>query len=89
MEEEKSVENNRATYKSVTEPRKSDEQEPPKEFDKTNKGGRRADDESAKGARENVTDNEEEEPARVSNSHAVGYYLKHRINEKLIESKKQ
>ncbi|GJZ76376.1 nucleotide-binding alpha-beta plait domain-containing protein, partial [Tanacetum coccineum] len=35
--------------------------------------------------RENVTKNEEEEPAGVSSSHTVGYYLKHRINEKLIE----
>ncbi|GKF18889.1 hypothetical protein Tco_0063807 [Tanacetum coccineum] len=85
MEEEKNVENNRPVDKSVVEPSKSDEQEPPKEVHKTNEGGRRADDEPAKGARENVTKNEEEEPAGVSSSHAVGYYLKHRINEKLIE----
>ncbi|GKE80656.1 protein kinase-like domain, concanavalin A-like lectin/glucanase domain protein [Tanacetum coccineum] len=75
----KRVENNGATDKSVAEPSKSDEQEPPKEVDKTNEGGRRADDEPAKGARENVTKNEEEEPAGVSSSHAVRYYLKHRV----------
>ncbi|GJZ95376.1 zinc finger, CCHC-type containing protein [Tanacetum coccineum] len=83
--EEKSVENSRETDKSVVEPRKSDEQEPPKEVHKTNEGGRRVDDEPAKVARENVTKNKKEEPAGVSSSHAVGYYLKHRINKKLIE----
>ncbi|GJZ56844.1 hypothetical protein Tco_0612338 [Tanacetum coccineum] len=85
IEEEKNVENNGATDKSVAEPSKSDEQEPPKEVDKTNKGGRRADDEPAKSARENITKNEKEEPAGISSSHTVGYYLKHKINEKLIE----
>ncbi|GJV10089.1 hypothetical protein Tco_1351630 [Tanacetum coccineum] len=54
----------RATDKSMAEPSKSDEQEPPKEVDKTNEGRRRADDEPAKGARENVTKNKEEEPSR-------------------------
>ncbi|GKA35680.1 zinc finger, CCHC-type containing protein [Tanacetum coccineum] len=43
------------------------------------------DDKLAKSVRENVMKNEEEEPVRVSSSHAVGYYLKHRIKEKLIE----
>ncbi|GKE27150.1 hypothetical protein Tco_1442534, partial [Tanacetum coccineum] len=85
IEEEKSVENNGATDKSVAEPSKFDEQKPPKEVDKPNESGRRANEEPAKGARENVTKNKEEEPAGVSSSHTVGYYLKHRINEKLIE----
>ncbi|GKE73951.1 hypothetical protein Tco_1535992, partial [Tanacetum coccineum] len=56
--------------KSAPEPNKSDEQKPPKEVDKPNKGGIRVDDEPAKGARENVIKNEEEEPAGVSSSHA-------------------
>nr|GEX47661.1 hypothetical protein [Tanacetum cinerariifolium]GEY52584.1 hypothetical protein [Tanacetum cinerariifolium]GEY53194.1 hypothetical protein [Tanacetum cinerariifolium] len=85
MEEEKSIENNETIDKSVAEPSKSDEQEPPKEVDKKNEGGIRVYDEPTKGARENVTKNEKEVPARVSSSHAVGYYLKHRITEKLIE----
>ncbi|GJV33641.1 hypothetical protein Tco_1394041 [Tanacetum coccineum] len=85
IEEEKSVENNGATDRSVAEPRKYDEQKPPKEVDKPNESGRRANEEPAKDARENVTKNKEEEPAGVSSSHAEGYYLKHRINEKLIE----
>ncbi|GKC17871.1 hypothetical protein Tco_1014653 [Tanacetum coccineum] len=70
IEEEKSVENNGATDQSMAEPSKSDEQ-PPKEADKPNEGGRRADDKPAKGASENVTKNEEEEPAGVSSSHAI------------------
>nr|GEW52283.1 hypothetical protein [Tanacetum cinerariifolium] len=69
MEEEKSVEKNRATDKSVTEPIEYDEQEPPKEVDKTNEGGRKVDDKPAKSARENVTKNEEEEPAGFSSPH--------------------
>ncbi|GJU11403.1 hypothetical protein Tco_1133799 [Tanacetum coccineum] len=66
MEEEKSVENNRATDKSMAKPSKSDEQKPPKEDNKPNEGRRRADDDPAKGARENVIKNKEEEPAGVS-----------------------
>nr|GEV32447.1 hypothetical protein [Tanacetum cinerariifolium] len=69
----------------MAKPSKYDEQKPPKEVDKPNEGRRRADNEPAKGARDNVTKNKEEEPAEVSSSHTVGYYLKHEINEKLIE----
>ncbi|GJZ52326.1 hypothetical protein Tco_0606841 [Tanacetum coccineum] len=50
-----------------------------------NEGERRIDDEPAKSAKENVTKNKEDEPAGVSSSHVVGYYLKHKTNEKLIE----
>nr|GEU37251.1 hypothetical protein [Tanacetum cinerariifolium] len=46
---------------------------------------RKADDEPAKSAWENVTKNKEDEPVGVSSSHALGYYLKHRINKKIIE----
>ncbi|GKE85069.1 hypothetical protein Tco_1558811, partial [Tanacetum coccineum] len=46
---------------------------------------RRADDEPTKSVRENVMKNEEEEAAGASSSYTVGYYLKHRIKEKLIE----
>ncbi|GKA63140.1 MAK10-like protein [Tanacetum coccineum] len=54
---------------------------PKKEVDKTNK----VDEKLAKSVRENVTKNEEEDPAGVHSFHAIWYYLKHRINEKLIE----
>ncbi|GJX86921.1 hypothetical protein Tco_0337695 [Tanacetum coccineum] len=69
----------------MTDPSKSDEQKPSKEVDKINEGGRMADDEPTNGARENATKNKKEEPIGVSSSHAVGYYLKHKINEKLIK----
>ncbi|GJU70947.1 zinc finger, CCHC-type containing protein [Tanacetum coccineum] len=52
-----------------------------REVDETNE----VDDKLAKSVRENVMKNEEEERVGVSSSHAVGYYLKHRINRKLIE----
>ncbi|GJR48926.1 MAK10-like protein [Tanacetum coccineum] len=85
IEEEYSVKNNEAIDKSVVEPSKSDEEEPPIEVDKTSKIERRTNDKLAKSAREKVTKNKEEEPTGVSSSQAVGYYLKHKINEKLIE----
>nr|GEU34218.1 putative reverse transcriptase domain-containing protein [Tanacetum cinerariifolium] len=66
--EEESIENNEATDKSMAEPSKSDEQKPLKEVDKLNEAGRRADDKPAKGARENVTKNKEDEPVGVSSS---------------------
>nr|GFB37073.1 hypothetical protein [Tanacetum cinerariifolium] len=46
---------------------------------------RRAYDEPTKSVRANVTKNEEEEAVGASSFYTVGYYLKHRINEKLIE----
>ncbi|GJR13848.1 MAK10-like protein [Tanacetum coccineum] len=83
--EEKNVGNNGAIGESVVEPSNYEEEKPLKEVDMTNEVERRTDDKPAKSVRENVTKNEEEEPAGVSSSYAVGYYLKHRINEKLIE----
>ncbi|GJW34415.1 MAK10-like protein [Tanacetum coccineum] len=71
----------RAIGESIVEPRKSEEENPLKEVDEANE----VDDKLAKSVKENITKNEEEEQTRVSSSHAVGYYLKHRINQKLIE----
>ncbi|GJV74207.1 hypothetical protein Tco_1494202 [Tanacetum coccineum] len=71
--------------KSVMEPGKPDEEEPLKGIDMKNEVGRKTDDESTKCARECVKKNEEDEPVGGSSSHTGGYYLKHRINEKLIE----
>ncbi|GJR38152.1 zinc finger, CCHC-type containing protein [Tanacetum coccineum] len=85
QEEEKDVGNNRAIIKSIVEPSKSEEEEPPKKAFVTNGVERRADDEPTKSVRENFMKNEEEEVAGVSSSHTAGYYLKHRIKEKLIE----
>ncbi|GKD43133.1 MAK10-like protein [Tanacetum coccineum] len=85
MEEEENRENNGQIDRSVMEPIKSTEEEPPEGIDTKNEVKRKADDEPAKSARKNVTKNEENEPARVSSSHDVRYYLKHRIDEKLIK----
>ncbi|GJT65871.1 MAK10-like protein [Tanacetum coccineum] len=71
--------------KSVMEPGKPDEEEPPKGIDTKNEVERKTDDKSTKSARECVKKNKEDEPVGGSNSHTGGYYLKHRINEKLIE----
>ncbi|GJT30935.1 retrotransposon protein, putative, ty1-copia subclass [Tanacetum coccineum] len=84
IEEEENGENIGQIYKSVMKPGKSNEEEPPKGIDMKNEVERKSDNEPAKSARENVRKNEEDEPAGVSNSHAVRYYLKHRIN-KLIK----
>ncbi|GJW28517.1 hypothetical protein Tco_0045392 [Tanacetum coccineum] len=84
-EGEKDVVNNRAIIESIVEPSRSEEEEPPKKAYVTNKVERRADDEPTKSVRENVTKNGVEDAARASSSHTLGYYLKHRINEKLIE----
>ncbi|GJW50829.1 hypothetical protein Tco_0092180 [Tanacetum coccineum] len=83
--EKENGENNGPIDKNVMERSKSNEEETPMVIDMKNEVERKADDEPAKSAKENVTKNEEDEPARVSSFHAVGYYLKHRINEKLIE----
>ncbi|GJT83769.1 MAK10-like protein [Tanacetum coccineum] len=71
--------------KSVMEPGKPDKEEPPKGIDMKNEVERKTDDKSTKSARGYVKKNEEDEPVGGSSSHTGGYYLKHRINEKLIE----
>ncbi|GJW78875.1 CAAX amino terminal protease [Tanacetum coccineum] len=84
-EEEKDVVNNKAIIESIVEPNKSEEEEPPKKASVTNGVKRRVDDKPTKSVRDNITKNKEEEAAGASSSHTIGYYLKHRINEKLIE----
>ncbi|GKC11064.1 zinc finger, CCHC-type containing protein [Tanacetum coccineum] len=84
-EEEKDVVNNKAIIESIVEPSKFEEEEPPKKSFVMNGVKRRVDDKPTKSVRENVTKNKEEEAAGASSSHTIGYYLKHRINEKLIE----
>ncbi|GJX45027.1 hypothetical protein Tco_0261703 [Tanacetum coccineum] len=74
-----------AIDESVVEHSKSEEEKPLKEFDVTNEVERRVDDKPAKSVRENIIKNDEEDLAGVFSSHVVRYYLKHRINEKIIE----
>ncbi|GJX28000.1 MAK10-like protein [Tanacetum coccineum] len=69
IEEEKNVKNNRPIDKSVVEPNKSDEEEPPKGVDVKDEVERKVDGEPAKSSMEDVTKKEEEEPAKISSSH--------------------
>ncbi|GKE04253.1 MAK10-like protein [Tanacetum coccineum] len=69
IREEEEKDNNRAIIESIVEPSKSEEEEPPKKAFMTNEVERRADDKPTKNIRENVTNNEEEEAIRVSNSY--------------------
>ncbi|GJS50847.1 hypothetical protein Tco_0624209 [Tanacetum coccineum] len=71
IKEEKKRRKNGLINKGVVEPIKSDKEEPPKEVDMKNEVERKADDEPAKSARENVIKNEKDEPTEVSSSHAV------------------
>ncbi|GJS03319.1 hypothetical protein Tco_0319827 [Tanacetum coccineum] len=66
--EEKTVEYNGPVDKGIVEPGKSDEEEPPKEVNMKNEVERKADDKPAKSTKENVTKNEEDEPAGASSS---------------------
>ncbi|GJZ63666.1 MAK10-like protein [Tanacetum coccineum] len=66
--EEKTVEYNGPVDKGIVEPGKSDEEEPPKEVNMKNEVERKADDKPAKSTEENVTKNEEDEPAEASSS---------------------
>ncbi|GJT97655.1 hypothetical protein Tco_1093173 [Tanacetum coccineum] len=68
MEEEENEENNGSIDKSIMDPGKPDEEEPPKGIDIKNEVKRKTDDESTKSARENVMKNEEDEPARGTDS---------------------
>ncbi|GJS85105.1 hypothetical protein Tco_0751646 [Tanacetum coccineum] len=71
IREEEEKDNNRAIIESIVEPSKSEEEEPPKKAFMTNEVERRADDKPTKNIRENVTNNEEEEAIRVSNSYRI------------------
>ncbi|GJT91344.1 MAK10-like protein [Tanacetum coccineum] len=83
--EEDNVVNNGAIAESIMEPSKPKEEEPLKKVCVTKKVRRRKDGETTKSVKESITRNEEEDPVGVSSSHIVGYYLKHKINENVIE----
>ncbi|GJZ30736.1 MAK10-like protein [Tanacetum coccineum] len=76
VEEEKNVEGNVVVDENVIEPDRSDVAVPLKEVDKINGAKNRTDGEPVRSAKELV---------EAPSSQNVGYYLKHKINEKLIE----
>ncbi|GJZ98246.1 zinc finger, CCHC-type containing protein [Tanacetum coccineum] len=67
---------NEVVDKNVMEPDKSDATVPPKEVDKMNGAENRTEDEPVRGADESV---------EAPSSQTIGYYLKHKINKKLVE----
>ncbi|GJT44402.1 hypothetical protein Tco_0953117 [Tanacetum coccineum] len=76
IEEEKNVKDDEVVNEIVLEPDGSDAAVPPKEVDKVNGAENRTEDEPVRSADELV---------ETPSSQNVGYYLKHKINEKFIE----
>ncbi|GJR37963.1 hypothetical protein Tco_1213647 [Tanacetum coccineum] len=82
--EEKTVEYNGSVDKGIVEPRKSDEEEPPKEVNMKNEVERKADDKPAKSTEENVRRMKRMSQQELLSS-SLEYYLKTKSIEKLIE----
>ncbi|GJW16423.1 MAK10-like protein [Tanacetum coccineum] len=88
IEEEENGENNGQINNNAMEPGKFGKEEPPEGINMKNEAERRTDNEPAKSAKENVTKNEEDEPAGVSGSHAVRGPVYKAILKKKITKKK-
>ncbi|GKE06660.1 hypothetical protein Tco_1398678 [Tanacetum coccineum] len=86
-EKDKSIKNNEAVDKSVTKPSESNVVEPIRLVDKKNEMEGWADDESFKSEKKEFTGWEIKADVLVElrRSQPIGYYLKHEINEKMIE----
>ncbi|GKF99733.1 hypothetical protein Tco_0301424 [Tanacetum coccineum] len=84
-EEEKNDDDNATTGDSIEKPDESDAEMPLKEAEKENEAENGTKNYPIKSAEKELTQAEEKEAVETPNSHPVGYYLKHRINEKLIE----
>ncbi|GJZ87185.1 hypothetical protein Tco_0658795 [Tanacetum coccineum] len=85
MEEEKSVENNKVIDKNIVEPNKIDVVEPIEEVDGRKEVEDDPNDEPVRSVKEELTGEKVEELVKIPRSQPVGYYLKHKINEKFIE----
>ncbi|GKB97468.1 MAK10-like protein [Tanacetum coccineum] len=84
-EEEKNDDDNPTTGDSIKKPDGSDAEMPLKEAEKENEAENGTKNEPIKSAEKELTQAEKEEAVEAPRSQPVGYYLKHRINEKLIE----
>ncbi|GJU42713.1 MAK10-like protein [Tanacetum coccineum] len=84
-EEEKNDDDNAMTGDSIEKPNGSDAEMPLKEAEKENEAENGTKNEPIKSAEKELTQAEEKEAVEAPNSQPVGYYLKHRINKKLIE----
>nr|GEX57956.1 zinc finger, CCHC-type [Tanacetum cinerariifolium] len=81
----KNDDDNETTGDSIQKPDRSDAEIPLKEADKEDEAENGTKNEPIKSAKKELTLDEEEEVVEAPNSQLVGYYMKHRINEKLIE----
>ncbi|GJX50688.1 MAK10-like protein [Tanacetum coccineum] len=84
-EEEKNDNDNTPTGDSIEKPDGSDAWLPLKEAEKDNEAKNETKSEPIKSAEKELTQSKEKEAVEVPSSQPIGYYLKHRINEKLIE----
>ncbi|GJY75241.1 hypothetical protein Tco_0480357 [Tanacetum coccineum] len=84
-EEEKNDDDNAMTGDSIEKPNRLDAKMPLKEAEKENEAKNRTKNEPIKSAKKELTRAEEEEAVEAPSSQPVGYYLKHRINKKLID----
>ncbi|GKA94109.1 MAK10-like protein [Tanacetum coccineum] len=84
-EEEMNADDNATSGDSIERPDGSDTEVQLNEVDKENEAKNGTENEPIKNAEKKPTQVEEEESLETPSSQPVGYYLKHRINEKLIE----
>ncbi|GJW81168.1 MAK10-like protein [Tanacetum coccineum] len=84
-EEKMNADDNATSDDNIERPDESDAEVQLNKVDKENEAKNRTKNEPLKSAEKKSTQFKEVESLEVPNSQAVGYYLKHRINEKLIE----
>ncbi|GJR52688.1 hypothetical protein Tco_1403209 [Tanacetum coccineum] len=84
-EEEKSAKDNAMSGDSIEKPDGSDAVMPLKEVKKENEAENRTKNEPVKIAKKKLTRIKEEESMEAPSFQSVGYYLKHKINKKLVE----
>ncbi|GKF30021.1 hypothetical protein Tco_0096363, partial [Tanacetum coccineum] len=85
IEKEKNIENNKVVDKNVLELSELNAIEPKEEVDMKKEVGGKTNDEPIRNMEEETTGVRIEELVEIPRSQPVGYYLKHEINEKLIE----
>ncbi|GKD70233.1 hypothetical protein Tco_1324323 [Tanacetum coccineum] len=85
LEGENNANDNTTSDDSIERPDGSDAEVPTNKFEKENKAKNRTKNKPIKSAEKEPTQVKEEESVEAPNSQPVGYYLKHRINENLIQ----
>ncbi|GJS66554.1 hypothetical protein Tco_0681118 [Tanacetum coccineum] len=85
QEEEKNSDDNATSGGSIERPNGSDAEMPLNKVEKENEAKNETKNEPIKSAEKELIQVDEEESVEPPSSQPVGYYLKHRINEKLIE----